>query len=274
MLKKDLRCLSLVLKKEKMSIVLGLTCGVLICYPHFMNSSKDNVIAEEKKIFNLSSPRNTEIKSASVCRVPSSLVTSMYSTISDIAIVDDELEDSTEEISSIQEVTTEKQASQESIEQQSWDNEVSYCMNAEPNVPNYNSHCVSNFKSYMDYRKVSDSTSAQYSFLRSADCYTDEITGIRKVGDRYCVAVGSAYCTEIGTKFNLVLENGNIIKCILGDTKAIKDTDEYGMYCTGDGSVVEFIVDNSTFNYKKDSSGTVNFVDGFDGAITKVVVID
>ena len=36
---------------------------------------------------------------------------------------------------------------------------------------------------------------------------------------RYCIAVGTGYCSKIGTKINLVLEDGSIIKCILGDVK-------------------------------------------------------
>ena len=45
------------------------------------------------------------------------------------------------------------------------------------------------FKCYEDYRALTDTTSLQYQLQQEA--YTDE-AGHRKVGHRYCIAVGTA----------------------------------------------------------------------------------
>ncbi|MBR4315031.1 MAG: hypothetical protein IKP66_09000, partial [Lachnospiraceae bacterium] len=65
---------------------------------------------------------------------------------------------------------------------------------------------------------------------------------------RYCIAVGSFYTTQIGQKIDLVLTNGTVIKCILGDCKSDEHTDETHRYHAIDGSVAEFIVDYDYFS--------------------------
>ena len=98
------------------------------------------------------------------------------------------------------------------------------------------------------------------------------------VGDRYCIAVGSGYTKVIGTKIDVVLESGKIIKCILGDAKSDQHTDlethtyhvggyDHGKYYPPDGSVIEFVVDSPQYNlsYVKDL---------FAGQILKVVVVE
>lgn len=154
------------------------------------------------------------------------------------------------------------------------DAEMALCNAMSSNVPNNVEGCRSEFKSYMAYTAVTNKSSAQYKLLNSELAYTDPDTGIRMVDGRYCIAVGTGYCSKIGTKINLVLENGNVIKCILGDVKADQHTDSTNKFHTVDGSVAEFIVDKTIFNQKKDSSGTVNWINGFEGKITKVVIID
>lgn len=72
--------------------------------------------------------------------------------------------------------------------------------------------------------------------------YTDE-DGMRKVGRRYCIAVGTFYTSEIGTKVDLMMENGNEIPCIVGDIKSDQHTDELHQRGANGGCVAEFIVD-------------------------------
>lgn len=139
-------------------------------------------------------------------------------------------------------------------------------------VPNWDVNCNSWFKSYMPYTAVTDTSSSQYELLNGSDAYTDINTGIRMVGDRYCIALGSYYTTEIGQKVDLVLDNGNVIKCVLGDCKADCDTNASNQYA-GSGDVAEFIVDYNIFNNLKDASGTVNWVYGFEGDIINVVLV-
>lgn len=142
------------------------------------------------------------------------------------------------------------------------------------NVPNWDTNCDSNRKLYMYYTSVTDTTSNQYSLLYGESAYTDVNSGIRMVGDRYCVALGSYYTTTIGQKVDVVLEDGSVIKCILGDCKADCHTNNTHQYAIGTGNVVEFIVDASVFDYLKDPSGTVNWVSGLDGQVNKIVLVD
>lgn len=101
------------------------------------------------------------------------------------------------------------------------------------------------FKSYMDYRMITDETSQQYK-LQSEKAYTDEKTGIRMVDGRYCIAVGSYYYQHmtIGTYVDVILENGLILPCVYAEAKSDADTDEEThRQHTIDKSVIEFVVD-------------------------------
>lgn len=112
--------------------------------------------------------------------------------------------------------------------------------------------CRSYNITFMPYTAVTDKKSKQYAFLNGGGCYTEEDTGLRKYGDRYCVAVGSGFATEIGTKLNVHMKNGEVIKCILGDSKSDSNTDETHLYHNEDGSVLEMIVDSRQFTSSKD----------------------
>ena len=113
-------------------------------------------------------------------------------------------------------------------------------------IPNGVGKCNSITKHYMPYHLVTNKTSKQYYFLRDADATTDKETGIRLHDGRYCIAVGSYYTSKIGTKINLIMENGSTVKCVLGDQKADRDTIVNHSQAT-DGSIVEMIVDYQYF---------------------------
>ena len=108
----------------------------------------------------------------------------------------------------------------------------------------YTSYDISNssgFKSYMSYKAITNKVSKQYKLQQRA--YTGDY-GIRMVDDRYCTAIGSYFQKEVGTYFDLVLENGTVIKCILGDIKSEKHTYEDNI-TSFNGCVSEFIVDSN-----------------------------
>lgn len=111
-------------------------------------------------------------------------------------------------------------------------------------------------KSYMDWKMTTDKTSPQYKFLQK--CYIAK-NGILKYKYRYCVALGSYYCKKIGTKFDLILNNGTVIKCILAEQKDDKDTDSTNRYHTGDGSIAEFIVSTRNLNRKTRLHGDCSY---------------
>ena len=99
------------------------------------------------------------------------------------------------------------------------------------------------FKSYMDARLITSTNSAQYK-LKSE--YELDDSGIYMIDGRYACAVGSYYTTEIGTKFDVVMESGEVIPCILADCKADEHTDNLGQYTISNDSIVEFIVHSPT----------------------------
>lgn len=99
------------------------------------------------------------------------------------------------------------------------------------------------FKSYMDAKLITSTNSAQYK-LKSE--YELDDSGIYMIDGRYACAIGSYYTTEIGTKFDVVMESGEVIPCILADCKADEHTDNLGQYTISNDSIVEFIVHSPT----------------------------
>lgn len=133
-----------------------------------------------------------------------------------------------------------------------------------------------NFKSWMPHTVGSKSI-----FSKSSNQYKLQLLaetgnyGIRTVNGRYCAAVGSYFTTTIGTYFDIVLENGSVIPCILADAKADKHTDSQNKIHSVDGSVVEFIVDRSCLDKKAKQMGSLSAVsEEFNGGIEKIVIYD
>lgn len=123
---------------------------------------------------------------------------------------------------------------------------------------NYTRYIVPNYsgkKTYMPYRTNSGSIfyskSKQYQLQQYA--YTGTY-GIRQVDNRYCVALGSYFTTDIGQYFDLVLANGEVISCILADSKSDRHTDSSNIFTVASNCCSEFIVDTSSLvsNAKRD----------------------
>ena len=136
-----------------------------------------------------------------------------------------------------------------------WQKELQYCRENSMPVMSGWENCHPDCLSYMSYTAVTSVNTPQYKLLRY-EGHTDS-NGLRMVGDRYCVALGSGYANKIGQKVDITLDDGTVFKAILGDQKSDRGTDEtthtYHKYHDGtgkpgDGSVVEFIVDMSVFN--------------------------
>ena len=111
------------------------------------------------------------------------------------------------------------------------------------------------FKSYMDYRAIEIPTSAQYKLL-SIYGYTDN--GFRKVNGRYCIAVGSYFNTSIGQYIDLILENGVVIECIMGDLKADIHTEDNNIFTTLNKCCSEFIIDKDSLDAFVASTGNIS----------------
>lgn len=146
------------------------------------------------------------------------------------------------------------------------ENEVSGLQNDNGNVPENNG-----MKTYMDYRCITSTGSQQYK-LQHTIAYTGDY-GLRMVGDRYCVAVGSYYTTTIGQHLDIELENGIVINGILADCKSDEHTDETNRIHF-DGSVVEFVVDIDLLDETAKMTGDISWVNGWDSKVVNITVYD
>lgn len=96
------------------------------------------------------------------------------------------------------------------------------------------------FKSFMPYNTITSKSSNQYKIQNIAT--TDKETGIRIVNERYCVAIGTGANAKVGQYCDLVLENDQIIPCVVADIKKDKDTASDNL-TSQNGCVSEFLVD-------------------------------
>ena len=142
---------------------------------------------------------------------------------------------------------------------------------AEYDIPDYDTA----FKTYMDYRKITDKTSAQY--MLQMEAYTDDM-GLRKYEDHYIVAMGTYYSDNIGDTFKITLDNDTSFNVIIGDIKADCHTDSQNMYSpvyddNGNlisANVIEFIVDTNKLDRSVKKLGTVSAYDDFKGNIIEI----
>lgn len=99
-------------------------------------------------------------------------------------------------------------------------------------------------KSWTDYRMYSKYY-PQGKLQKHA--YTDE-NGLRKVGEYYCVALGSFYGDVIGTTYEIILlDDDGYYKwfyAILADQKSDKHTDPSHRFTEGHGCMIEFAIDS------------------------------
>ena len=131
---------------------------------------------------------------------------------------------------------------------------------------------TSGFKSYMSYTAITSKSSPQYKLQQST--YTG-VYGIRQYGNRYCVAIGTAFNADVGTYFDLILTNGTIIPCIVADIKADEHTDSNNMITIANGCLTEFIVDSSALNKNAKSMGDISYCnEDWNSRVEKIRVYD
>lgn len=128
------------------------------------------------------------------------------------------------------------------------------------------------FKSYMSYTSITDKTSTQYKVRQLA--YTDEY-GFRKIEDRYCVAVGTSITSTIGTYIDVVLQNGTVIPCVVGDIKADIDTNSDNITTSSNGCVCEYLVDTKMLPRCIKRTGNIsNCYEEWMSPVEKIVVYE
>ena len=119
-------------------------------------------------------------------------------------------------------------------------------------------------KTYMPYKvyrngkycSIFSSSSKQYKLQKY--CHTGDYR-IRKYKDRFCVALGSAFGVSIGQYFDLCLENGEIIPCIMADQKADRHTDASNIITLQNGCMSEFIIDNAKLDLMAKRMGDISY---------------
>ncbi len=126
------------------------------------------------------------------------------------------------------------------------------------------------FKSYMDYRTITCKVSTQYKMQQEA--YTDEL-GLRKIGDYYCVALGTYYSPNCGKQFRITTDTGNEFDVIVSDIKNDIHTDKTNRYVpmsNDSGNVLEFVVDISKLDDDVKKLGNIGGYEKFSGNIVAI----
>lgn len=125
------------------------------------------------------------------------------------------------------------------------------------------------FKAYMDYRKITDKSSDQWKYRKMS--YTDQ-NGLRKINDDYCVALGTFYASSCGERFKFVLDGGTSFTAIVCDIKNEIHTNSTNQYVPMDnnrGNLIEFIVDIKKLDKNAKYSGDVSSL-GLRGNVIKI----
>lgn len=97
-------------------------------------------------------------------------------------------------------------------------------------------------------------------------------TGERDFGvndDYYLIALGSYYGTQIGTKYRITTDTGNVFYGVLADQKANKDTNSTHQYARSK-DVVEFLVYTPALLKNVKTMGSANVYMPLNGRIAKI----
>lgn len=123
-------------------------------------------------------------------------------------------------------------------------------------------------KTYAHYNAVTAKNSPQYKLLNSKECYTDSETGIRMIDGYYCVALGSYYGSEIGTKYRITFSTGKSINVILCDQKSDRHTDSNHQYAVKNEDIMEFYVQKNKI--PGNVRGNYGNLEQFSGSIVSI----
>lgn len=128
-------------------------------------------------------------------------------------------------------------------------------------------------KKWMSYKAFSGSSKQA---LLQQLAYTD-VSGCRIIDQRYCVAIGTHYGAEIGQFVDLVLENGVVIPCVMGDAKSPQHTDVQNIFSntTKNLCASEFIVDTDCLEATCKQRGDMSYLyDCWNSPVDQVIVYD
>ena len=131
------------------------------------------------------------------------------------------------------------------------------------------------FYGYMDYNCITDDTTVQWDMQQNA--WTDW-QGLRRYNNDYMVAMGSYYSDyEVGSRFEITLDNNTVFTVILGDLKKDIHTNKTHMYTPVyddwqlvKANVIEFVVDQNQLSSDVKKLGSISGYDSFDGNIKSI----
>jgi hypothetical protein len=125
-------------------------------------------------------------------------------------------------------------------------------------------------KTWMSYKTITCTTSKQYALQLRAT--TNEENGLRMLRGRYMVAIGTYFGCSVGQYIDVVLDDGEVLKCIVGDIKQNRHTDSQNIHGLN-GDTVEFIVSEKVLKDTTNVIGDVSYIsDTFDGKVVEVRV--
>lgn len=127
-------------------------------------------------------------------------------------------------------------------------------------------------KSYMDYRTLTSRGSLQYK-LQHIYALTDVSTGIRTVNGRYCIALGSYYTHDVGRHVDVILHNGKVLECIVGDCKADRHT-IYNHSVGYNGGVCEFVVDTARLPRMVKLMGDCSYIQDWNSKVKEIRILN
>lgn len=126
------------------------------------------------------------------------------------------------------------------------------------------------FKSYMPYTAITNTSSVQYKLQQQATTDTD---GIRCIDSKPMVAVGTGWNVNVGDAVLIICDNGNSFEAVIGDIKANIHTGPDNKTTVANGCRCEFIVDMNNLNATVKNRGNVAVLAKYSGYITNVVKI-
>ena len=128
-------------------------------------------------------------------------------------------------------------------------------------------------KTYEPYTTITSVNSWQYKLQQKA--YTNE-DGFRMINGRYMIATGSGVSHDIGRYIDIVLDNGTVIPCAIGDAKDDAHTDqEFHIMTKKSHCVSEFLVDTSVMNPDLLLSGNMsNYREEWNSKVVKFILYD
>lgn len=123
---------------------------------------------------------------------------------------------------------------------------------------------------YMDYRAITDTSSKQWELQQMA--WTDS-QGLRRIGDDYCVALGTYY-GQVGDRFRITTDRGNVYIVQMADAKGWDSNGWYHIAGNGKINLVEFIVATEYLPNEVTLHGDCGVLDNIGGNIIKIERID